>query len=140
MKRLNPVIMIVLSSLLIISIGCASNQSVSKSDTDITEKHSTNYWTLEDFLRRANGVQLSGTQGNMQVIIRGHSSINSSSQPLYVIDGQKAGRNFSQVSNMFSRGDIVSVKVLPASAASQYGIEGSFGVIEIESKYALNNL
>ncbi len=113
--------------------GCANSGSTSQETS--TEKTGGNYWTLEDYLRRANGVQIVNRGGELQVTIRGNSSIaDPGNQPLFVVDGQKAGRSFSRVSNMFSRGEIVSVKVLPAGSASQYGMEGNYGGIVIKSK------
>lgn len=137
MKGLNTGICIAFCAVLFISMGCASSGSTSQSSDQIGSAYNTSYWTLEDFLRRANGVQLHGHSSNLRVTIRGNSSIgNPGSQPLFVVDGQKAGRNLNNVSNMFSRGDIISVTVLPAGAASQYGMEGNYGVIEIESRNA----
>jgi len=136
MKRLNLGISIGLCLLLLGSLGCATTSQHSQA---IESQDYTSYWTLEDFLRRANGVQLNGSGDDIQVIIRGHKSIsNPMSQPLFVVDGQKAGRNYSRVSSMFSRGDINSVKVLPPGASAQYGMQGHYGVIEIESKHAMN--
>lgn len=133
MKRLKEGVNIVLVLSLFIVSGCASSGSTSQ-ETSTENANSINYWTLEDFLRRANGVQIIDRGGELQVTIRGNSSIgNPGNQPLYVVDGQKAGRSFSRVSSMFSRGEIISVKILPAGAASQYGMEGNYGVIVITS-------
>ncbi len=137
MKGLNEGISVVLLLCLLIASGCASSGTTSQQST--TQNTSiVNYWTLEDFLRRANGVQIIDRGGELQVTIRGNSSIgNPGNQPLYVVDGQKAGRSFSRVSSMFSRGEIISVKILPAGAASQYGMEGNYGVILITSNRGL---
>lgn len=140
MKRLNIGIGVALSAILFLSIGCASSGSTSQGSEKIGSAYNTNYWTLEDFLRRASGVELSGHGENIQVYIRGNNSIgNPDNQPLFVVDGQKAGRSFAQVSSMFAQGDIVSVTVLPAGLASQYGMQGNYGVIEIKSKFAANH-
>lgn len=55
-------------------------------------------------------------------------------QPLFVVDGQKAGRNYPRVKEMFSEVEKKSTQLLPESEASQYGIEGSLGVIKIVHK------
>lgn len=134
MKRLNLGTSLMLSALLLFSIGCATTSQQSQK---VEQYDHTSYWTLEDFLRRASNVQLNGSGNNIQVIIRGHKSINNPlAQPLFVVDGQKAGRNYARVASMFTRGDISSVKVLPVGASAQYGMEGHYGVIEIESKSA----
>lgn len=134
MKRLNLGISIGLCVLLLGTLGCAST---SQQSHEFPSTDYTSYWTLEDFLRRASSVQLNGSGNDIQVIIRGHQSINDPfSQPLFVVDGQKAGRNYAQVASMFTRGDIVSVTVLPAGASARYGMEGHHGVIEIKSKFS----
>lgn len=134
MKRLDLGISIGLCFLLLVSLGCATTSQQSKHKQS---QGYTNYWTLEDFLRRNSSVQLNGSGDNIHVVIRGHKSINNPmAQPLFVVDGQKAGRDFYRVSSMFSRGDINSVKVLPPGASAQYGMQGHYGVIEIESSYS----
>lgn len=133
MKRLNEGVSIGLVLCLFILSGCASSGTTSQ-ETSKGSEYNVNYWTLEDFLRRASGVQIIDRGGELQITIRGNNSIgNPGSQPLYVVDGQKAGRSFSHVSSMFSRGEIISVKVLPAAAATMYGMEGNYGVIVITS-------
>ncbi len=134
MKRLSLGIAVALCMLLLGTLGCASTSQQSQDTRSIDY---TNYWTLEDFLRRASGVQLNGSGDDIQVIIRGHQSINNPlAQPLFVVDGQKAGRDYAYVASMFGRGDIISVTVLPAGASAQYGMEGNYGVIEIESRFS----
>ncbi len=136
MKRLNLGISIGLCVLLLGSLGCATT---SQQSNQAQTSEYTSYWTLEDFLRRASGVQLNGSGNDIQVIIRGQKSIsNPFAQPLFVVDGQKAGRSYARVSSMFSRGEINSVKVLPPGASAQYGMQGHYGVIEIETEFARN--
>lgn len=137
MKRLKPGTILILLAAVVFTSGCSSSGTVSKSEnkSNKTKNYSTNYWTLEDYLRRATGVRLQKFGGETYVIIRGNNSIsNLDSQPLYVLDGQKAGRSFSQVSNMLAPGEIISVEVLSSSATSLYGMEGNYGVIVIESR------
>lgn len=136
MKRLNAGVGLALFVSLLISVGCASSGSTSGSE-QIGSAYNTNYWTLEDFLRRASSVQLHGQGDNIRVTIRGNNSLgNPGNQPLYIVDGQKAGRDFAQVSSMFAEGDIISVIVHPAGSSSRYGMEGNYGVIVIKSRLA----
>lgn len=60
-------------------------------------------------------------------------------QPLFVVDGQKVGRNYPDVRDMFSPGEIASVKLLTDAQASQYGSQGGSGVIVITTQSAKNN-
>lgn len=72
-----------------------------------------------------------GTPGSQPIVrIRGISSINYSSDPLYVIDGVPTGN----ISN-FDMQDIETIDVLKdASAAAIYGSRASNGVIMITTK------
>ena len=88
---------------------------------------------------RASGVQVS--QGQSQpgavftVRIRGTNSINSSSSPLYVIDGY-AGANVGDI----NPSDILSIDVLKdASATAIYGSRGANGVVMITTKRGSRN-
>lgn len=99
---------------------------------------------------RAPGVQVTQTSaapgGGVSVRIRGSNSINSGSEPLYVIDGfpiypdnsaYGAGGN-RQPTNVLASinpNDIQSIEVLKdASATSIYGSRGSNGVVLITTK------
>ena len=65
-----------------------------------------------------------------RVVIRGLSTINASSDPLYVVDGVVM-ENFDLV----NPNDIESIEVLKdASAAAIYGARGANGVILVTTK------
>ncbi|MDN3670319.1 SusC/RagA family TonB-linked outer membrane protein [Echinicola jeungdonensis] len=99
---------------------------------------------------RAPGVQVTQTSaapgGGVSVRIRGSNSINSGSEPLYVVDGfpiypnngaYSAGGNRQSANVMASinPNDIESIEVLKdASATSIYGSRGSNGVVLITTK------
>lgn len=99
---------------------------------------------------RAAGVQVVQTSGvpggETNIRIRGTSSVNASSEPLYVIDGMLVNSDGGEVS-VGGRGprigplasinpnDIESIEVLKdASAAAIYGSRGANGVILITTK------
>lgn len=99
---------------------------------------------------RAPGVQVTQTSaapgGGVSVRIRGSNSINSGSEPLYVIDGfpiypdnsaYGAGGN-RQATNILASinpNDIQSIEILKdASATAIYGSRGSNGVVLITTK------
>ena len=82
------------------------------------------------------GVQTQTSSGipgeEMQITVRGVSSINGSSNPLIVVDGVIT-ENMSNV----NPSDVASIQVLKdAAATSIYGARGSAGVILIETKQA----
>uniref|UniRef100_UPI0035939109 SusC/RagA family TonB-linked outer membrane protein n=1 Tax=Persicitalea sp. TaxID=3100273 RepID=UPI0035939109 len=92
---------------------------------------------------RMPGVQVntnSGRPGGRTTVrIRGFSSINSSNNPLYVVDGvflpQSTGNQFSNAIDFINPNDIVSVEVLKdASSTAIYGARGANGVILVTTK------
>ena len=144
-----------LTVLLLILCGCASTGSSShKSVATDTET-----MTLEDHLRRINGVRIVGTGQAAKVFVGGTRGVSSVSrgmgtpeskkdlnlsdsddrQPLFVVDGQKVGRNYPDVRDMFSRGEIKSVKLLSDAEAAQYGGQSGNGVIVITTNSASDN-
>lgn len=92
---------------------------------------------------RMPGVQVntnSGRPGGRTTIrVRGFSSINSSNNPLYVVDGvmlpQGNQNQFSSAIDYINPNDIVSVEVLKdASSTAIYGARGANGVILVTTK------
>jgi len=90
---------------------------------------------VEALQGKAPGVQVisgSGAPGNApKVLIRGFTSINLKTDPLYVVDGVPMGTSL----NFLSANEIESIDVLKdASAAAIYGSRASNGVILITTK------
>ncbi|CAM3471577.1 TonB-dependent receptor [Aquirufa ecclesiirivi] len=92
---------------------------------------------------RMAGVQVSTNSGRpggrTTVRVRGFSSINSSNNPLYVVDGvmlpQGNMNQFSSAIDYLNPNDIVSVEVLKdASSTAIYGARGANGVILVTTK------
>ncbi|MCC7526852.1 MAG: TonB-dependent receptor [Chitinophagaceae bacterium] len=92
---------------------------------------------------KVTGVQVNSNSGRpggrTNVRIRGFSSINSSNNPLYVIDGVMMPINnqtqASQAIDYINPNDIVSVEILKdASSTAIYGARGANGVILITTK------
>ncbi len=92
---------------------------------------------------RISGVQVNTNSGRpggrTNIRIRGFSSINSSNNPLYVIDGVMLPitnqTQASQAIDYINPNDIVSVEVLKdASSTAIYGARGANGVILVTTK------
>ncbi|TDE12154.1 TonB-dependent receptor [Dyadobacter psychrotolerans] len=92
---------------------------------------------------KVSGVQVNVNSGRpggrSNVRIRGFSSINSSNNPLYVVDGvmlpQGNQNQSSQAIDFINPNDIVSVEVLKdASSTAIYGARGANGVIMITTR------
>lgn len=85
---------------------------------------------------RAAGVQVKTTSaapgGSVSVIIRGGNSVNSSIQPLYIVDGIPVDEG---TLNSFNPDDIASMEILKdASSTAIYGSRGANGVVLITTK------
>jgi TonB-dependent SusC/RagA subfamily outer membrane receptor len=86
------------------------------------------YTSIYDMIRgEVSGVQVVGTQ----ILIRGMSSINSSNDPLLVVDGMPV----SSIDNISPR-QVKSISVLKGSDAAIYGTRAAGGVILIDLKGA----
>ncbi len=152
MENFKTILYTTMFAALLITTGCATTGSTGQKSTAPEDET----WTLEEHLRRINGVQIMGSGDYAKVILRGSQGISSISrgmgepedkkdinlndsderQPLFVVNGQKVGRNYPDVRDMFSPGEIASVKLLTDSQAAQYGSQGGNGVIVITTKSA----
>ncbi len=84
---------------------------------------------------RAAGVQVIQTNaapgGNISIRIRGTNSINSSNEPLFVVDGFPGAGDL----NTINPSDIESIEILKdASATAIYGSRGANGVVLITTR------
>lgn len=94
---------------------------------------------------RAAGVTVSATSGNpgaaFKVQVRGNTSINAVSEPLYIVDGVQidlgntSGLTSTTPLNAINPNDIESLEVLKdAAAAAIYGSQAAAGVVIITTK------
>lgn len=105
------------------NINLALNQPVKKKKRK-KEKAPMMFNTVYDYFRaRVSGVQVSSDN---RVVIRGITSFNSSTDPLFVVNG-------SPVSNIIDidPNQIKSVTIIKDSKAAEYGVRGANGVIII---------
>lgn len=91
-----------------------------------------NYTHIAEYLQgRVAGLIVQKTGGGYKYYIRGIGSINSSTDPLFVVDGSTVN-DISYI----SPNDVKSVEVLKDASASIYGSRGACGVILITTKRA----
>ena len=136
----------VLSEVVVIGYGTAKKSDLtgavgSVKEAELRERPAP---SLNQMLSgRLPGVQVNTNSGRpggrTNVRIRGFSSINSSNNPLYVVDGVMLPQgNLSQYSSAIdyiNPNDIVSVEVLKdASSTAIYGARGANGVILVTTK------
>ena len=103
--------------------------SVSKVPMENDQKMSYN--DIGEYLMgRVPGLTVMKTGTTYRYIIRGLSSINSQTDPLFIVDGVEV----MDISYLNPR-DVKSVEVLKDSSASIYGTRGACGVILITTRH-----
>ncbi|MFO7617134.1 MAG: TonB-dependent receptor, partial [Bacteroidales bacterium] len=124
-----------LDELVVIGYGSVKKRNVLGAVTSVNTKELTKLPVpgVDQALQgRAAGVQVTQTTGapgeGVAVRIRGTGSINSSNDPLYIVDGIPV----VDALNILSPGDIENISVLKdASAAAIYGSRANNGVVLI---------
>jgi TonB-dependent SusC/RagA subfamily outer membrane receptor len=90
--------------------------------------------TLDNYLQRVAGVNVTGTGANASITIRGVGSFISSNEPLFLVNGQ-AISGYSSAFGLCNANNIKSVAVLKdAASCALYGSRGANGVISITLK------
>lgn len=119
------------SDLTDVGYGNASKKNLTSSVGEVNKsrlKESHYYANIYDMIKgEVPGVVVNGNN----IVIRGLSSINMSSEPLYVVDGSPV----SSIANI-SPNDVKSISVLKGASAAIYGSRGANGVILIKLKTA----
>ena len=98
------------------------------------EKQMSGYRSIIDYLRgRVPGLTIGATDGTTMpsITIRGKNSINSSTEPLFIVDGSP----YEDIM-WVNPHDVASVDVLKDGSAAIYGSRGANGVIIISTKTA----
>jgi iron complex outermembrane receptor protein len=101
--------------------------------------HSTTVDPIERALAaRVPGVIIThAADGGLAIRIRGQTTFNGETEPLYVIDGLPVQSGPGGSLTGINPKDIASIEVLKdASATAFYGVRGSNGVIVIKTKHA----
>ena len=124
-----------LEEVVVVGYGTVKKSDITGSVSSVKSEEITAYpalGTVQALQGRAAGVQIQANNGepgsNFKVRIRGSSSINASSDPIYVVDGFVGG-------TLPPPEDIESIEILKdASATAIYGSRGANGVIMVTTK------
>lgn len=114
----------------VVNVGYGSQKrkslTTSVGNVDATEKRFASYNSIYDMLRgEIPGVEVVGHS----IMIRGASTANENTEPLFVVDGTPV----NSIENILPQ-EVKSINVLKGSAASIYGSRGTNGVILITLK------
>jgi TonB-linked SusC/RagA family outer membrane protein len=129
---------IMLEETVVIGYGTAKKRNVLGAVTSVNNKELTKLpvaGVAQALQGRAAGVQVTQNTGapgeGVSVRIRGAGSINSSNDPLYIVDGIAT----VDALNVLAPGDIETITVLKdASAAAIYGSRANNGIVLITTK------
>ncbi|PWJ58723.1 TonB-linked SusC/RagA family outer membrane protein [Dyadobacter jejuensis] len=124
-----------LEEVVVVGYGTVKKSDVTGSVSSVKSGELTAYpalGTVQALQGRAAGVQIQATNGEpgagYKVRIRGGTSINANSDPIYVVDGFVGG-------TMPPPEDIESIEILKdASATAIYGSRGANGVVMVTTK------
>jgi len=128
-----------LEEVLVVGYGSVKKSDLTGSVSSVKAQELTAYpalGTVQALQGRAAGVQIQANNGepgsSFKVRIRGGTSINASSDPIYVVDGFVGG-------TLPPPEDIESIEILKdASATAIYGSRGANGVIMVSTKKGIS--
>ena len=107
-----------------------STLSHAVTSVDMNSTAVTGYSDIGEYLRgRVPGLTVIKDGARYRFIIRGVSTINGPSEPLFIVDGVE----MADISYLNPR-DVKSVEVLKDSSSSIYGFRGAYGVILITTR------
>jgi TonB-dependent SusC/RagA subfamily outer membrane receptor len=116
------------------SVYGEEQNSRNNTGSTVVVKDAVNNATLDNYLQRVAGVNVTGTGLNATITIRGISSFVSSNEPLFLVNGQ-AISGYSSAYSLCNANNIKSVAVLKdAASCGLYGSRGANGVISITLK------
>lgn len=102
----------------------------SVSSVDMDNNLVAGYSDIGEYLRgRVPGLTVTKVGAGYRFLIRGTSTINGPSEPLFIVDGVEV----ADISYLNPR-DVKSVEVLKDSSSSIYGARGAYGVILITTR------
>ncbi len=106
------------------------NLTTAVSKVEVDELQMRGYTNIGEYLKgRVPGLQVMKTGTGYKYQIRGISSINSPTDPLFIVDGIEV----SDIDNI-NPNEVARVEVLKDASASIYGNRGACGVIVITTK------
>jgi len=110
-----------------IGYGYVKKKNLISSVSKVSVNNMGSYTNIGEYLRgRVPGLHVIGNGGSYKYMVRGINSINSSTDPLFVVDGAVV-----MDIDFLNPQDVKSVEVIKDGSASIYGARGACGVILI---------
>lgn len=113
------------------TFSCSSSAIASKESVISKDAPAAN---MAELLRRQAFVTVKGSGANIKLNIRGQRTMNTSNEPLLIVDGLRVGNSFDRIAHINPL-DVARIHVVrdPGDLAG-YGLGASNGVIEIYLK------
>ncbi len=90
---------------------------------------------LDEYLDRLSGVQVRGNGRSADVNIRGATSFELDTTPLFIIDNVRMGNDFGQIYDIVDMTKVNNIRVIRSSRATTlYGSDGAHGAIVIKTE------
>lgn len=91
--------------------------------------------TLTELLKRQSGLKVGGYGREAAVSVRATGSIKYNRGPLFIVNGTRIGRSYSEVSDMVDPRFVEKIRVLRSlHELAPYGEDGNSGIITITTK------
>lgn len=137
---LRPVaVLFALLALFVLPSSCITNTVASEAASGSTgsslevDNARTGMADLTVYLQQLSGVLVQGDGPGATITVRGVTSVNMETSPLFVVDGMPIGTSYEEIYNTIDVQQVKNVRVLKSSVeTSMYGVRGANGVIEIE--------
>ena len=118
----------------LILCSCSSSSNMSDNNGPSKQaKESLGRVDLTDELRRIPGMIVRGSGASATFQVRGVNSVNSGTEPLFVLNGQ-AVQSYASIYDVVQSDNFKSARLLKESESSIYGVRGANGVIVIKTK------
>lgn len=122
--------------------NCTIGEDVSQNaDSTDSQLHGSEIETdagsidLDQYLSRLSGVQVRGSGRYADIRVRGASSIEDDTTPLFIIDDVQVGKDFARIFEMVNMEQVKNIQVLNSSrATTRYGSAGAHGAIIISTE------
>lgn len=126
--------------ILILLASCATIRDTDR-DSELSGDQRTELTQIDpaismlDHLKRVSGLNIDQRGGEVNVFLRGVSTIASDNRALFVVNGTPIGNRYADLENSVDVNDVELISVLRGSQASQlYGMRASFGAVVVTTK------
>lgn len=134
--RLKPLHMKRITNLFVLLItmsflACKSSSKTTTNEKPLEEtldEKNKQVISLLNRIRKIPGVMV---RSGVPIFVKGNNSVESSSEPLYILNDYTVGNSFKSVNGLVQSVDIEKIEALSPADASLYGSRAGNGVIKI---------